>query len=195
MHEKDHLDEILESSLSSYGDPGAERGEPGLAERILARVESEERPRRAVPRWGGRFMLYAALPVAACLLLTFYVLKSPGPPVVRPSIQPPAVASVTPKLHPPGDRNATPRQVVRTRATSRTTVRPAVAASAARPKLDVFPLPKPLSPAEQALYAFATQVPEEQRQAILAAQKKDDAPLNVAALSIEPLEINATGKN
>ena len=48
---------------------------------------------------------------------------------------------------------------------------------------------------EQALYAFATQVPEEQRQAVLAAQKKDDAPLNVAAISIQPIEIPDTGKN
>ena len=40
MHEKDDLDRMLESSLSSYGDAGAEQG---LAERILARVASEQR--------------------------------------------------------------------------------------------------------------------------------------------------------
>jgi hypothetical protein len=71
----------------------------------------------------------------------------------------------------------------------------AVAKSTAKPKLDVFPLPQPLSPEEQALYAFATQVPEKQRQAILDAQKDIDAPLNIAAIHIQPLEVTDTGKN
>jgi len=59
----------------------------------------------------------------------------------------------------------------------------------------VFPRPNPLSPEEQALYAFATQVPEEQRQAVLAAKQSDDAPLNIAAIRIQPLDISDTGKN
>ncbi len=42
MHEKD-LDRMIESSLSSYGDPATHLGaDSGLAERILARVSSEQ---------------------------------------------------------------------------------------------------------------------------------------------------------
>ena len=59
----------------------------------------------------------------------------------------------------------------------------------------MYSLPRPLSPEERALYAFATQVPEEQRQAVLAAQKNDDAPLNIAAIHIQPLEMSDPGKN
>ena len=91
MHEKDHLNRMLESSLSSYGDPGhGDSGpDPGLAERILARVSSEQSSDHSAPRWRSRFLLWAALPAAACLLLTFLLLKSAGPPAsTRPESPP-----------------------------------------------------------------------------------------------------------
>jgi hypothetical protein len=194
MHEEDHLDRLLDSSLSSYGDPGANSG---LAERILARVSREQSSDRFAPRWRSRFLLWAALPAAACLLLTVFVWKSAVPPAIRPSTHQPNAASVTSKSQTPVIAKVRPAQTIPTRAVRGTMSRRAVAVagSAARPKFDVFPLPQPLSPEEQALYAFATQVPEEQRQAVLAAQKKDDAPLNIAAIHIQPLEIPDTGKN
>ncbi|WP_348264213.1 hypothetical protein P8935_06690 [Telmatobacter sp. DSM 110680] len=192
MHEKDDLDRMLESSLSSYGDAGAEQG---LAERILARVASEQRSKEQAPGLRNRVLLWAALPAAACLLLTLLLLKSAGPPGIRPSIHQPNVASVTPTSEVPVI--STHRQTMPTRAAHLITSRSAVAIgkSAGPPKLDVFPLPRPLSPEERALYAFATQVPEEQRQAVLAAQKNDDAPLNIAAIHIQPLEMSDPGKN
>jgi len=194
MHEKDQLERILASSLSTYGD---EEVDSGLVERILARVSSEQKRYEATPGWRNRFVLWAALPVAACLLLTFLVWKSAGPAAMPHSTRPSLGSSTTPKSPAPNMANVTPAQTIRTRAVRRMLSRPAVAVatSGARPKLDVFPLPQPLSTEEQALYAFATQVPEEQRQAILAAQRNDDAPLNVAAIHIQPLEIPDTGKN
>jgi hypothetical protein len=192
MHEEDQLDRMLDSSLSSYGDAGASSE---LEKRILARVSSEQNAHAPLQGWRNSWLLWAALPVAACLLLSLLVWKSAGPPATHPSTHQPNVASVTPTSHVP--IIPTPRQTMLTHAVHRTTSRPAVAVgkSAGPPKLDVFPLPQPLSPEEQALYAFATQVPVEQRQAVLAAQKNDDAPLNIAAIHIQPLEMSDPGKN
>jgi hypothetical protein len=194
MHEKDHLDQMLESSLSSYGDPGADSG---LAERILARVSSEKKSKESASGWRNRVPLWIALPAAACLLLSLLVWKSMGPSAIRPSTHQPSVASVTPKSQAPDLANVVPAKRIPTHTVLRTTSRPAgaVTRSATRPKLDVFPQPQPLSPEEQALYAFATQVPEEQRRAVMTARKNDDAPLNIAAISIQPLEVPDTGKN
>jgi len=194
MHEKDHLDRMLELSLSNYGDPGSDTG---LAERILARISSEHSSDRSAPSWRNRFLLWAALPAAACVLLTFLLLKSVGPPVTHQAARLPQPASTSTGSKAPGVANATSAQKTTTSAIRRTQLRPTVALArpAAQPKLDVFPRPNPLSPEEQALYAFATQVPEEQRQAVLAAKQSDDAPLNIAAIRIQPLDISDTGKN
>jgi hypothetical protein len=194
MHEKDHLDQMLESSLSSYGDPGADTG---LAERILARVSSEKKLKESTSGWRNRLLLWTALSAAACLLLGLFVWKTAGPSAIPPSTHQPNVASVTPKSQAPNIAIVVPAKRIPTHTVPRTASRPAVAVtgSATRPKLDVFPQPQPLSSEEQALYAFATQVPEEQRRAVMTARKNDDAPLNIAAISIQPLEVLDTGKN
>ena len=190
MHEKDHLDRMLESALSSYGDPGVDSG---LAERVLARVSNERAPHQSAPMWRSRLVLWAALPAAACLLLSLVLWKHSGP-VTHPSGGFAESASSNHSSKVPGFENVRPPTV---KAKTRTPLRhsPAVPESAVRPKLDVFPLPQPLTREEQALYTFATQVPEQQRQAILAAQQNDDAPLNIAAISIPPLEISDSRKN
>ncbi len=192
MHEEDRLDRMLESSLSSYGDPGLDSG---LAERVLTRISSERNSDRSAPRRRSRFLLWAALPAAACLLLTFLLVRPAGPGATHQSASLPQPAGRESKG--PAIANITSAQRTLPIARHRTQPRPApaVAKSGARPKLDVFPLPQPLSPEEQALYAFATQVPEKQRQAILDAQKNDGAPLNISTVYIQPLEISDTGKN
>ena len=47
---------MLDSALSNYGDSADHGAEQGLAERILARVSSEENPYRSAPRWRSRFL-------------------------------------------------------------------------------------------------------------------------------------------
>ena len=63
------------------------------------------------------------------------------------------------------------------------------------PKLDVFPTPQPLTPAEQALVAYVAHAPEAERQSLVEAQKQLDAPLTIAALEIKPLEPPEPGGN
>jgi hypothetical protein len=188
MHEKDHLDRIVESSLASYGDPGPDSG---LAERILARISVEEAPHPSTAIWLRIRPLWAvALPLAACLFIVFFGLRTSTPPSVNPAPRLPQPASTTAE-----SEHAAPPHTIS--ASRRPHSQRSVTATkqASLPKLDVFPMPQPLSPEEQALYAFATQVPEKQRQAILEAQKNDDAPLNVASIRIQPLEIPDTSKN
>jgi len=194
MHENDDLDRMLDSSLTNYGDPGPDSG---LAERILARISSEQRSDRSAPRWRSRFLLWAALPAAACLLLTLFIWKPAGPGTPHQSASLPQAASAESGSKAPKVADVTHAEKLPIAAKHHTHTPPTIAASksATRPKLDVFPLPHPLSPEEQALYAFATQVPEKQRQAILDAQKDIDAPLSIAAIHIQPLEVTDTGKN
>jgi hypothetical protein len=63
------------------------------------------------------------------------------------------------------------------------------------PKLDVFPSPQPLSPEEKALVSFAARAPEPVRQALIDAQTQADAPLNIAAIEIQPLDPPDQGGN
>jgi len=189
MREEDQLDRILESSLSNYGDPGADAG---LAERILAHVRSEQRPPVSASIWSSIRLLWVALPVAACLLFVFFGLKTSGPSAVSPprQLQKPPTTSARVE---PAEAPRTPSAIH----SPHPHVRPSMTAAkhASPPKLDLFPQPHAVSPQEQALYAFATQTPEKQRQAVIDALKNDDAPLNVAAIRIQPLETLDTGKN
>jgi hypothetical protein len=190
MREDDQLDRILKSALSNYGDPGMDAG---LAERILAHVSSEQSSNHSAPRWRSRLVLWTALPAAACLLIILFVLKFASP-VTQQSARTLQSSSTTnnSQAHGAASIASAPKTPLAIRRTQRGPV--AVARSAPRPKLDLFPQPQPLSPEEQALYALAMQTPEKQRDAVLGVLKNDDAPLNVAALRIQPLEIPDTGK-
>jgi hypothetical protein len=186
MHEKDHLDRMLESSLSSYGDPGVDSG---LAERVLARVSNERAPHQSAPIWRSRLVLWAALPAAACLLLSLVLWKHSGP-VTHPSGGFAESASSNHSSKVPGFENVrppAPKTVPKTttRILHRTFAK--VADSAARPKQDVFPLPQPLSPEEQALIAMATAPASSARENLIASQRQLDAPLEIPTINIAPI--------
>jgi hypothetical protein len=63
------------------------------------------------------------------------------------------------------------------------------------PKLGVFPTPQPLTPAEQALVTFASRATIAERKAFVEAQQQPDAPLNIAAIRIQPIELPKLGMN
>ena len=196
MHDKPELDRLLDSALKTYAEP-----EPGLEGRILSSlVEVRTAPRRAASyrRW-----LYwsAAVPVAAGLLFMLTARKSPQPglqPQPHPAEQVATAHSAQseppfPSSHAPSASHA-PIPAMR-RPAVHAQLNAAVSKPAALPKLDIFPAPQPLTAEEWALYSFATEVPEKQRQAVLNAQKNDNAPLDVAAIRIPPIEVPAEGNN
>jgi hypothetical protein len=189
MHERDELDLLLDSALSTYGDPGQDTG---LEERIVSRIRAEAAP---PPR--SRWLLWAVpLAIAACLLLL--VLSAPKPPRMQAGLagqsrslrQSPTITAHTdaypagtteisrsPKAAAPG---APPQPVILS------------AGPAPLPKLDVFPTPRPVNPAEQAL---AAQTPAPELQALAGAPEQPDTPLSFASIHIPPLEPPDEGEN
>ncbi len=198
MREKDELDTLLDAALVTYADPGPDGG---LEQRILARISAENfavstpAPLRRWLPWG------IALAAASCLLLFIVISaqKRIHPPLrnarsAQLSNAPPAVTTqhgpmpIVPHSTIIHGANRTMPKVQRppTEITHR---------SAPLPKLDVFPTPQPLTPEEQALVAFATQVPQQQVEAVIEAQKQAGAPLTIAAIRIQPLEQPEQGQN
>lgn len=183
MPESDDLNSMIDSALTTYGDPGPDSG---LEQRVLARVAAEaaSSPLRRWLPWA------IALPVAACLLIFVIsrleishspdthstgVTQASEPAAARPVPQP-ALQPAPARRGESAARKSRPQSV-------------AIAAkSAPLPKLDVFPTPQPLTPEEQALVAFVRQAPASEHQALLEEQEKKNEPLRIAAIHIPPLE-------
>lgn len=192
MGNSDELDILLDSALTTYADPGPDSG---LDQRILTRISTEAAPAPRRPR-----LLWAiALPAAACLLLVFLSTPRPHHPSsgrteqAQSSQRSPLIAAPTGsrparRLEAP-QRSETP--------TRKTQSRPVTLAAklVPYPKLDVFPTPRPLSPAEQALAVFAARAPEPERVALIEAQKQTEEPLSIAAIHIPLLEPPEEGNN
>jgi hypothetical protein len=184
------LDELIHASIATYGEPAPDSE---LAQRILIRIAAEARPvasRRWLP-WA------VAVPIAACLIAFFTLFES------RPVRTP---ASVTDQAHMPAQLHNdlapdAPHQSQREnrKRSSGNDMRPhrtAVAAKAqSLPKLDVFPTPQPLTPAERALVEFTSRAPSSERKSLIAAQQQPDAPLTIAAIKIQPIELPELGTN
>ena len=194
MRENGDLDRLLDSVLSTYGDPGPGSG---LDQRVLAsirtRIAAEPAPRRRWLPWA------VGLPAAACLLLFFLA----GPKTAHsPAI--PAKVVTQPQEFPITTAHTGPLPALRPQLVPRTRQVPFsrqsrpgghATRSVALPKLDVFPTPQPLTQAEQALVAFAVRAPEAERQSLIAAQKQAEAPLSIAAIEIPPIESPDKGTN
>jgi hypothetical protein len=182
MCDDNNLDQILDAALSTYADPGPDSG---LDDRVLAHITAARavpflRPGRGATS-SRRWLPWAiALPVAACLLLIFFMPKdaplhpsqakqaSPLPPLAAMRTEAPEAGTMRRKLH--------LQPVART-------VQPAPL-----PKLDVFPTPQPPTAEEQALAAFISRASDSERKALIESQKQLQAPISIAAIRIPPLE-------
>lgn len=197
MPEKDELDLLLDSALSTYADPGADSG---LEQRVLAAIEvarHSERPRlfAKARRW---LPCAIAIPIAAGLLLLWLSIpKSVHAPISTPQIAerhpaPQNIVSTSQPVQPPPN-------TAHRRHRSPSAIPPSapdqVARSLPLPKLDVFPTPSPLSPEERALVTVAETGPPSQREALIESQQHPDAPLSIAALNIPPLAASGGGKD
>lgn len=194
MLEKDDLDLLLDSALRTYADPGPDAG---LDQRVLARLSAEtaSAPRRRWLPWAW-LPWGVALPAAACLLLfVFSGPKTTNSPsgAARGTARESADATARTEMLPPprseADNTESPVPKARPRPVSR------AAQSVSLPKLDIFPTPRPLTPAERILVDFATHAPESERRSLIAAQEQADAPLSIAAIEIQPLKPPDEGTN
>ncbi len=194
MREKDDLDLLIDTALSTYADPG-----PGskLEDRVLvtlAAVRTETPRVRA--RWRSRLLPWAvAIPVAAGLLFLWLSPKSNKllPASVRQEAREAAAPAIAP--HPKSSSEVRPGVPRRHAVHSTPPASPVQAAEAAPlPKLDVFPTPQPLTPEERALALVATQIPLPAREALVEAQSLDAQPVRIAEIQIPPLEPPAQGQ-
>jgi len=193
MPENDELDLQIQQTLASYADPGRESG---FEERILARIaaESAPGPHRRWLHWA------IALPIAAGLLVLLLLsAHRKTAPTQAQHLQPPLAQQT--EVADVGQKTLTaPRatQRERTGGERRQSIARENAAGAKAPtlpKLDVFPMPQPLSPEEQALAVFATRASETERQSLIETLKQADAPIRIAAIDIQPLNPLGNGGN
>jgi len=192
VRNSDELDLLLESALTTYADPGPDSG---LEQRILTRVSAgaATRPRR-------HWLLWAiALPAAACLLPLF--LSTPKhryPPSghaapAHPAQVAPLVAAHTGAQ--PAYHLEAPQRLAKPARQTQAQPITLAAKPAPYPKLDVFPTPRPLTHAEQALAVFAVRAPEPERESLVKAQEQLEEPLHIAAIHIPLLELPDEGNN
>jgi hypothetical protein len=191
MRENDELDLLIDSVLSTYGDPGPDSG---LDQRVLARISSARASERVAPASRRRWLPWVVgLPVAAGLLLFFFLAgpKTASPPtsVAKgmaqtqqvPIVTAPSEAASAHRSEPVSSNGHVPFNL-RSRSGKQ------ASRTVALPKLDVFPTPQPLTAEEQALVAFAVSAPESERRSFIEAQKQAEAPLRIAAIEIPPLD-------
>lgn len=196
MPDKDDLDLLLVSALTTYADPGHNAG---LEQRILARIaaaptspERKQAPRRPWLPWAIALPLAAGL---ALLLLSNPKIKhspSPQTQLVHESVPPPAL----PRAGAPAETHSESARINKEPASTPRQQPPThVPNLAPLPKLDVFPTPQPLTPQEQTLAIFAIHGPEPERKALAEAQQRIDAPLSIAAIHIPPVQSPDQGTN
>jgi hypothetical protein len=175
-HHNEDLDQLLDSALSTYAEPRA-----GLEARVLAHLSTQPTRRHWLP-WA------IALPIAACLalLLAPYPRHDHTEPVHQaqhnsaPETQPTPQRSIA-QAAPVPTRQPKPRIVA-----AHTTQH--LASAQAPPKLDLFPTPQPLSSEEQALLHFVAHTPASEIKSLQEAQQKQDEPLYIAEIVIQPIQ-------
>ena len=195
MREKDELDLMLDSALSSYADAHADSG---LEQRVLNRISAAASSVTPASAPRNRWPLWAiALPAAACLLLLVFTMKKPRPHDPEQQIQ--THQTVHPEIKAPNETSSTlheksPQSTsIRIHAVALKVNRRETTPAPPQPKLDIFPTPTPLTPEEQAFAAFAFSAPEPERRALIESQKQLNVPLSIAAIHIPPLELHDTG--
>jgi hypothetical protein len=194
MRGDERFDELIDGALRSYSEPGEVPETRVVVARVLDRARDEETARRRVWIWGWAV-------AAACLVVLLVVLGStwrvrgPKTPEIAWTPQGPGLVKVVPQRLKPdvnlgrnGTAEAVPLQSkfvvqeVLKRAANEET-----AAERELPKLDVFPTPRPLTPQEEALVAFAQQGSPEVKKQVVEAQAHIGDPIAIAELEITPL--------
>jgi hypothetical protein len=185
--ERDPLDPRIDAALRSYADPP----ELSAARVALARVMEQARmepPARPLRGW-----IWGVAGAAACLvaaMVALWVMRTPRLPQIARVPHAPKVVTVPNHPAPAAIAAVSVPVVRRTRHAGLSSARREVAASTTTlPKLAVFPTPRPLTPEEQALVAFATNVPPQVQQQVVNAERHIGDPITIAALKIRPLNV------
>lgn len=182
MPERDDLDRLIDSALTTYADAGSGID---LEARILAKIEREHRWKRM-----RRPLLWTGtLALAASVLLL--VVNTRGPHTSRTAhMQQPLTAKASAAFEKPAPHSTKPTRPYRVDAM----VRPQRTKPSGPPKLPVFPTPEPLNAEETALVHLAIKTNSAERKEIQDTQAKSAEPLHIASISIPPIEPPTEGK-
>ena len=181
---QDALDRRIGAALRSYTEP------PALAEPRIALAQIMERARGERPARQPRWWIWGLAAAAVCLIaavLAVRLMPAPRLPEIAKSPHAPGVVTVPASPDHSAIAEARVPAIRRTPHPASTAGREV---AAALPKLDVFPTPEPLSPQEQALLAFATNVPPKAQQQVVNAERHIGDPITIAALKIRPLDVS-----
>lgn len=185
-------DGLIDSALGTYA-----HADFGLEHRVLARIAAEPTPAPRFPR----MIWAAALAAATCVLLLIFVLMHARParapesnarktPAAEPAPKETARTNETAQANPqPVQRSGGVQRRQQARDSDRAEIKATTALAARLPRQEIFPTPRPLSPAERALVTFATRAPVTTRDSFVAAQQQADAPIAIADLRIAPIQI------
>jgi hypothetical protein len=153
-HHRDQFDQLLDGALRQYGNV-----EPrvGLGGRVLARLATKTRSKRAGSAW---VWALSGASVAALLLVVWIGIghRRPDTPLVsiRPNVSVKSVEKRAVVTEPIGLKRSSAKQVISRRSPARVTV-----AKAAEPRLRQFPSPRPISEQETMLVQYVKCYPEE----------------------------------
>jgi hypothetical protein len=170
---RDELDGRIDDALRSYAEP-SQPMEPRIA---LARIM--DRAQSARPARGIRWWMWGVAGAAACLvavMVAMWMTRGPQAPEIARAPAAPGVVSVSKRSAPAAVQGVANRRA--THAGWSTRHKEVAATATTLPKLAVFPTPRPLSPEEEALVAFAKHGPPAVLHAVLEDQKQWDEPGN-----------------
>lgn len=178
MPDRDELELLIDSAIADYAEPRA-----GLEQRMLARVRDG-----VAARWRRRWIFAAvAAPAAAVLLLLSYVGTTPhSKPNERAHETEERAGALERSV--PASRGPAESLTSAHSHRSHKILRRVAEDAVARPKLEIFPTPQPLSGQEQALSRFVAQAPEADRNSVIEAQQQLAEPLQISAIRIPPLQ-------
>ena len=196
MPERDELDRLIDSELARYAEPRA-----GLEQRILARVEADAVRRPGIPGRWQRWVLAGAMATMAIAAVFVSTSRQSTPnetSATTARTMRPRPAPITTAKEPVPEIHVQVRPLPRVAKMQHSGIRiPVQTAGANRsryPKLDVFPAPQPLSEEEQALVAIATTPAATARENLMASQSQVGAPLQIAAIDIQPIATPSDGR-
>ncbi|HEX3663192.1 MAG TPA: hypothetical protein VHU89_17275 [Acidobacteriaceae bacterium] len=181
---RDELDKRIDAALQSYVNL-PEATEPRIA---LALVM--ERARAEPSRRRGWWILAAAVSAAVVIIAAAVWMGWMGlsrrPEIARVPQAPAGMAVPAQPAHVAAGKTSV-SDTHRTTLCGHSPAHRELAASRARlPRLAIFPTPRPLTPEEQALAAFAKHGPPAVRRAVIEDQKHWDDPIIVAGLHEQP---------
>jgi hypothetical protein len=175
MRSDERMEELIDSALRSYAEPG----EIPEARVVAARVISQAAEGR---RFGWWWLVVGA---TACLLVALvgavWMMRGARVPEIAWVPKAPVVGA---GLGAPGIRGRS----LETRGPSlRSLARPSLRMTKL-PKMEVFPTPRPLTAEEQALTVFTEKTTPEVKKQVVEAEKHLGDPIAIAELKIRPLD-------